>query len=158
MTIADVSYWLFTIFNLLRIVSYLPQIYRVARDRYGASTIAYSTWTLWAAANGSTAFYAVYNVFDLPLAAINLLNALCCLAVILLTIYKRKMFRPNQTASSDTETDGGWRHNEGYREARTIVIELPAQSHISRQELAIKKMRLRCGREGDHAWRRAGRR
>ena len=33
-TIADASYWLFTIFNVLRIVSYLPQIYRVATDLY----------------------------------------------------------------------------------------------------------------------------
>lgn len=101
MTIADVSYWLFTIFNVLRIVSYLPQIYRVATDPYGASAIAYSTWGLWAAANASTALYAAYNVFDPPLAAINLLNALCCLAVILLTIYKRKMFRLNQTPTSE---------------------------------------------------------
>jgi hypothetical protein len=100
-TIADVSYWLFTIFNILRIVSYLPQIYRVATDSYGASAIAYSTWGLWAVANASTALYAAYNVVDLPLAAINLLNASCCLAVILLTIYKRKTFRLNQTSTSE---------------------------------------------------------
>ena len=103
-TIADVSYWLFTIFNLLRIVSYLPQICRVATDLYGASAIAYSTWSLWAAANASTALYAAYNVSDLPLAAINLLNALCCLLVILLTIYKRRAFRLNQASTPATGT------------------------------------------------------
>ena len=103
-TIADVSYWLFTIFNVLRIVSYLPQICRVATDLYGASAIAYSTWGLWAAANASTALYAAYNVFDLPLAAINLLNALCCLLVILLTIYKRRAFRLNQASTPTTAT------------------------------------------------------
>jgi hypothetical protein len=105
MTMADVSYWLFTIFNVLRIASYLPQICRVATDPYGASAIAYSTWGLWAVANASTALYAAYNVFDLPLAAINLLNALCCLAVILLTIYKRRMFRLNQTPTSEIKSD-----------------------------------------------------
>ena len=103
-TIADVSYWLFTIFNVLRIASYLPQIYRVATDPYGASAIAYSTWSLWAAANASTALYATYNVSDLPLAAINLLNALCCLLVILLTIYKRRVFRLNQASTPATAT------------------------------------------------------
>lgn len=100
LTMADVSYWLFTIFNVLRVASYLPQIYRVATDPYGASAIAYSTWGLWAVANASTALYAAYNVFDLLLAAINLLNALCCFAVILLTIYKRRVFRINQTPSA----------------------------------------------------------
>jgi hypothetical protein len=104
LTMADVSYWLFTIFNVLRITSYLPQIYRVATDPYGASAIAYSTWGLWAAANASTALYAAYNVFDLPLAAINLLNALCCLLVILLTIYRRRMFRRSQASAPVTAT------------------------------------------------------
>ena len=101
MTIADVSYWLFTIFNVLRIASYLPQICRVATDPYGASAIAYSTWGLWAIAKACTALYAAYNVFDLPLAAINLLNALCCLLVILLTIYKRRVFRLNLSHRPD---------------------------------------------------------
>ncbi|MBA4095767.1 MAG: hypothetical protein C0484_03235 [Rhodospirillum sp.] len=104
LTMADVSYWLFTIFNVLRIASYLPQIYRVATDPYGASAIAYSTWGLWAVANASTALYAAYNVSDLPLAAINLLNALCCFLVILLTIYKRRAFRLNQPSTSVATT------------------------------------------------------
>jgi hypothetical protein len=93
MTMADIAFWLFTISNGLRIVSYLPQIYRVAVDPYGASAIAYSTWSLWTLANAATALYAAYTIFDLPLAAINGLNALCCLAVILLTAYKRRLFR-----------------------------------------------------------------
>jgi hypothetical protein len=96
MTMAEFSFWLFTISNGLRIVSYLPQIYRVAVDPYGASAIAYSTWFLWTVANAATALYATYNVVDLPLAAINLMNALCCLAVILLTAYKRRLFRLKQ--------------------------------------------------------------
>jgi hypothetical protein len=50
--------------------------------------------------DASTALYAAYNVFDLPLAAINLSNALCCLLVILLTIYKRRVFRLNQMSTS----------------------------------------------------------
>jgi hypothetical protein len=100
MMMADFAYWLFTISNGLRIASYLPQIYRVAVDPFGASAIAYSTWLLWTLANAATALYAVYNVFDPPLAAINLLNALCCLAVILLTMYKRRAFRLTQVKSA----------------------------------------------------------
>src|SRR5262245_48744621 len=96
MTMADFSFWLFTIFNGLRIVSYLPQIYRVAVDPYGASTIAYSTWFLWIAANAATALYAICNLLAPALATINLTNALCCVAVILLTAHKRRAFRLKQ--------------------------------------------------------------
>ena len=105
MTMAEISSWLFTIFNVLRIASYLPQIYRVATDRYGASAISYSTWLMWTGANASTALYATYNVFDLPLAAINLLNAVCCLAVVLLTFHKRWMFRLSEMTSSEIKGD-----------------------------------------------------
>ena len=133
MTIADVSYWLFTLFNVLRIGSYLPQIYRVATDPYGASAISYSTWGLWAVANASTAFYAAYNVFDLPLAAINLLNALCCLLVILLTIYKRRTFRLDQTSTSEIKTDSatGFRarwSNDVCQRQRSMVLKRPTDT------------------------------
>jgi len=44
MTFMDLTYDLFTLFNGLRLVSYLPQIVRVARDSNGATAISYSTW------------------------------------------------------------------------------------------------------------------
>jgi hypothetical protein len=90
MTIADVTYGLFATFNAIRIVSYLPQILRVARDANGASAISYATWSLWTAANATTGFYAFVNLHDGTLALLNLLNAACCLAVIALTAAKRR--------------------------------------------------------------------
>jgi hypothetical protein len=93
MTMADFSFWLFTVSNGLRIVSYLPQIYRIAIDPFGASSIAYSTWFLWAVASAASALYAACNVFDPLLASTNAMNALCCLAVIVLTVCKRRLFR-----------------------------------------------------------------
>lgn len=93
MTLTDVTYWLFTVFNGLRIFSYLPQILRVARDTNGASAISYATWSLWTAANATTGLYAAVNLADETLAALNLLNAACCLAVISLTVLKRRQLR-----------------------------------------------------------------
>ena len=58
MMISDVAYDLFTVFHALRLVCYLPQIYKIARDTTGAVAISYSTWILWAAANSLTAIYA----------------------------------------------------------------------------------------------------
>jgi hypothetical protein len=86
---SDIAYDLFTVFNALRVISYLPQMYRIARDTSGASAISYSTWILWTAANGTTAIYSFTNLGDLTLAWTNGLNALCCTAVITLTAFKR---------------------------------------------------------------------
>jgi len=90
MTTADVAFYLFSVFNGLRVFSYLPQIYCVARDTGGAAVISYWTWGLWAAANASTAAYAFLSLGDLPLAVINLLNSVCCAIVIGLTVVKRQ--------------------------------------------------------------------
>ncbi len=89
MTLADLSFYLFTIFNGLRVFSYLPQIVRVARDRHGASAISYATWLLWTGANATTGLYAHINLHDNMLAVINWLNAACCVLVVALTAYKR---------------------------------------------------------------------
>jgi ABC-type transport system involved in cytochrome c biogenesis permease subunit len=90
MTLSEASLLAFTAFSGLRLVSYLPQIYKVARDRNGASAISYATWTLWTSCNLSTGLYAVVNLSDPLLAAASVLYALCCLAVIALTAAKRR--------------------------------------------------------------------
>jgi hypothetical protein len=90
MTLGDLSFYLFTLFNGLRVVSYLPQILRVARDENGASAISYTTWLLWTGANATTGLYAGVNLGDPMLAAINWLNAVCCALVIALTAWKRR--------------------------------------------------------------------
>jgi hypothetical protein len=79
----------FGIFNALRLVSYLPQIVAVARDRHGAVAISLLTWSIWIGANGSAALYAWINVGDIALALVNAFNAACCLAVFALAARKR---------------------------------------------------------------------
>src|SRR5258708_34424584 len=71
MLISDGAYGLFAVFNALRLVSYLPRIYKIARDTTGAGTISYSTWILWTAANSSTAIYSLTNLGDITLAWTN---------------------------------------------------------------------------------------
>ncbi|TPJ73621.1 hypothetical protein [Mesorhizobium sp. B2-6-2] len=94
MTLGDLSFYLFTFFNGLRVVSYLPQILRVAGDENGASAISYTTWLLWTAANATTGLHAGINLGDPMLAAINWLNAVCCALVIALTAWKRRRGYP----------------------------------------------------------------
>lgn len=80
--------------NALRVVSYIPQIIRIAADRNGAKAISLATWWMWIAANATTALYAWIHLSDLPLAVLNGLNTLCCLLVVLLTAWKRLSISP----------------------------------------------------------------
>ena len=92
MTISDVTYDLFTVFNALRLAFYLSQIYRIARVPGVAGAISYSTWILWTAANSSTAIYSFSNLGDITTAWTSGLNALCCAIVITLTAFKQRQY------------------------------------------------------------------
>lgn len=84
-----IAYSLFTTFNALRVVSYVPTIICVMRDHHGATGISYLTWWLWVGAIGSLTWHALTNLGDSTLAALSLANGACCLVVIILTASKR---------------------------------------------------------------------
>jgi hypothetical protein len=83
----------FSFFNTVRVVSYLPQIARIARDPNGATAVSYLTWFLWLCANGSTAAYAGVIIGDRALCFVSSINTLCCSIVLCLTVYKRRRWR-----------------------------------------------------------------
>src|SRR5688572_27505310 len=85
MDLSHITFVLFAAFSSLRMVSYLPQIYKVATDKNGASAISYSTWRLWIAANVTKGLYALNNLHDRYLAAVSAVYAVCCIAVIPVT-------------------------------------------------------------------------
>jgi hypothetical protein len=85
--------WAYGLTNALRVASYAPQIWRVARDREGAQAISCLSWNLWVAANATTALYAGVRLHDAALVVINAANALCCLSVVLITLVKRRRWQ-----------------------------------------------------------------
>jgi hypothetical protein len=89
MLISEATWLAFAAFSGLRTVSYVPQMVRIAKDRNGASAISYPTWLLWTGANASTAMYAVTNLNDIWLAFVSSIYAVCCIAMIVLTMFKR---------------------------------------------------------------------
>lgn len=98
MEVASVTILAFAVFSALRVVSYVPQIRKVARDQNGASAISYATWGLWTCANTATASYAAVNLQDIYLSTVSGLYAFCCVVVIGITMHKRKQFQPSRAA------------------------------------------------------------
>ncbi|MEI7447117.1 MAG: hypothetical protein WCK28_19675 [Burkholderiales bacterium] len=99
MALPDLTLALFSFFSLLRLVSYLPQMWRIARDAHGASAIAYSTWAIWIGANASTMAYAWVNLHDTWLAVVNGINTACCAVICTLTAWKRRDWTRRRLAS-----------------------------------------------------------
>lgn len=93
MTLPEATLMAFSAFTGVRLFSYLPQIYKVARDQTGAAAISYSTWAMWTGCHVSTGAYAAVNLSDQLLAAASGLYALCCVLVIALTASKRYRLR-----------------------------------------------------------------
>ncbi|RTL72823.1 MAG: hypothetical protein EKK41_02815 [Hyphomicrobiales bacterium] len=83
----------FAMFNGLRLVSYVPQIFVLARDTSGARSISLASYMIWTGANATTALYVWSRLGDAPVAMLNAVNTLCCVVVIALTLYKRTQSR-----------------------------------------------------------------
>ena len=77
-------------FNMLRLMSYAPQLVLLARDKGGAKAISVSSWLIWTGANFTTAVYAWVRLADVPLSLLNAFNTGCCATMLALLIYKRK--------------------------------------------------------------------
>lgn len=103
-SIAEVILFAYGGCNALRVVSYVPQIVRIVRDREGARAISLSTWWLWISANATTALYAWVNLGDAPLALLNALNTICCLVVVAMTTWKRITIRCEMGSSQKVAT------------------------------------------------------
>jgi hypothetical protein len=89
MTIADGTLAVFTFFNGLRFLAYVPQIVKALRDQSGAEAISFGTWGLFLASHASAMAYAIENQGDWTMAFLFLSNAVGCSAVLLIAGWKR---------------------------------------------------------------------
>jgi hypothetical protein len=104
MAIADVTLAAFTLCNSLRVVAYVPQIVKAARDRSGAQAISFGTWGLFLVSHASATAYALVNKQDWMMASVFLGNAMGCAAVLLIAAWKRSSHRRQR---SEETTNAG---------------------------------------------------
>jgi hypothetical protein len=98
MTIADVTLAVFTLCNSLRVVAYVPQITKAARDRSGAEAISFGTWGLFLVSHASAMAYALVNKEDWTMASMFLCNVAGCGAILLIAAWKRSRHRGQRLA------------------------------------------------------------
>jgi hypothetical protein len=89
MTLADITLTAFTLCNSLRVVAYVPQFIRAARDHSGAQAISFGTWGLFLVSHASATAYAIVNKQDWTMAMVFLGNAMGCTAILLIAALKR---------------------------------------------------------------------
>lgn len=90
---SNIVWIMFAAFSAIRMVSYVPQILRIAQDCGGATAISYSTWSIWLGANTTMALHAAINLHDMWLAVVTASYGVCCAIVIALTAFKRMAHR-----------------------------------------------------------------
>lgn len=93
MSAADITLVVFTLCNSFRVLAYVPQIARAARDGNGAQAISFATWSLFLIANASAVAYALVNKQDWTMAAIFIGNAAGCVGILLIAAWKRSRHR-----------------------------------------------------------------
>jgi hypothetical protein len=109
MTLADVTLAVFTLFNTLRFLAYVPQIARALKDRSGAQAISLGTWSLFLVSHLSAMAYAIVNQHDWTMATLFLLNGMGCALIIAIATVKRSQYgRHLEAIESWTLTDGDY--------------------------------------------------
>ena len=74
-------------------LAYLPQIYRVYRDRNGAKTISIPTWGMWTISLAVTTLYSYMVALDDLFFISSILSFSGCFLVLLMTIIRRIQHR-----------------------------------------------------------------
>jgi hypothetical protein len=76
--------------NALRVLAYVPQMWKLAQPGGDAKSVSCATWLLFFVSHLSTVAYLLTVTGDRFLAASFALNAAACLAIVTLTLAKRR--------------------------------------------------------------------
>ena len=107
MQLEELTLAAFAACNGVRILAYIPQIVKAATDRNGAAAISCTTWLLFLVAHLSTVAYAIVNQANWGLAACFAGNGLCCVAILVVTLSKRRAAVVARMASAEGACSAG---------------------------------------------------
>lgn len=93
MTSSELVIAVFTLFNGLRILAYIPQLRCILNDCNGATSVSCTSWGLFGVSHAVTALYSLTLSGDVWLALNFAANALCCAAIVILTANTRRRYR-----------------------------------------------------------------
>ncbi len=100
MGLTDLVVLLFTACNSLRVLAYVPQIMRIARDDAGAVAISYATWVLFGLSHLTTVAYAAIVAQDWRMALVFVANTTACVIILALTFMKRAQLKRQPTVDA----------------------------------------------------------
>ena len=145
MTVADITLAVFTLFNSLRFLAYIPQIVKALKDESGAEAISFGTWGLFLASHASAMAYAIENQGDWKMASLFLSNAAGCGAILAIAAWQRYRHRRrtrdasravmSRLAARTYVTGGSWGHGKSaavgpFKPTRPIRIRSRPALHI----------------------------
>jgi hypothetical protein len=94
MTMPETTLKLFYLFTVLRPALYLPQIAGLAKNGSGLQAVSIPNLIFWIGAYSSTAAYGFINISNWVLTAVGLFNAVCCIALAAIALYRRRAQEP----------------------------------------------------------------
>lgn len=144
MIIEEITLTAFTLCNSLRVVAYLPQITKGARDNSGAQAVSFGTWGLFLASHAPATVYALVNKNDWAMAWVFLGNAVGCGGVLLIAAWKRSRHRQRMTEQAEHDADraDGQARIRGsdtnLRPMRLPDADLRSQGRLTRRASALR--------------------
>jgi hypothetical protein len=151
MTVADGTLAVFTLFNSLRFLAYVPQIVRAIKDQSGAEAISFGTWSLFLASHASAMAYAIENQGDWKMASLFLSNALGCGTILLVAAWKRSRHR--RLVAGQAVRPGGSAFKASCRlgaalVAIGVVLSVAAVAQTAQGVVAVTPAEMKWGTQG----------
>lgn len=83
---------LYSTVGLLVLIGYIPQLYRLWTTDTDCRDVSIAAWATWTYTSSVSLLYSVYELPDPKFAMVNAVNLSCILAIIALTLHRRRRF------------------------------------------------------------------